>query len=463
MIISDKTGCYLREEMRMKKELINKRLGLTIAVVTTVMMFAGCGTQVTTQTSKTGAEAQMVVETVTQEEVNIEKIKAGQEHDINDRCIAADTYDVYNVQVPEETVVSECLSDDYETMTLVSHEVEKADDSFTDRVLIEAIPVNPTKMLMQTINFEAVFVSDDKGDNWSLKETVRNDWTVESPRLPGSTWKLQNGDMSIVKSIFGDDSLSDEGNVYLRLKGNVGYISPNKKETDTSINEANIITNGSGTLIYLDGETRNEIGFKLSDGSINKNGELILTLTSDKGNGQLDFGSELVPMSIKEIDSVFPEEKVSDNVIYFEDLDEFELRSESLDNGTWLKETGSRYGNNSPELSWDAVEGATCYLVLMIDEDDTNHVHWITVTDKTDLSYGEFNSPDNGYTGPYPPRLHHYPLYVLALKNEPADHGILVDSTGKDIHERLNDINGSENNVISYGLLKGNYTWYTIF
>lgn len=447
----------------MKKELINKRLGLTAAFITTAMVFAGCKTQVTTQTSETAAEAQMVVETVTAQEINVEKTDAGKEHEINDRCIAAETYDIYNVETPEDVIVSECLSDDYETMTLVSHEVEKADIGFTDRVLIEATPVNPTEMLMQTISFEAVFASDENGDNWSLKETKRNDWTVESPKLPGSTWKLQNGDMNIVKGIFGDTGLSDESNVYLRLKGNVGYISPTKNETDTSIDEANIVTNGSGTLICLDGETRSEIGIKLSDGSIKENGELILTLTSDKGNGKLNFGSELVPMSIKEIDSVFPEEKVSDNVVYLEDLNKFELRSESLDNGTWLKETGSRYGNNSPQLSWDAVEGANCYLVLMIDEDDTNHVHWITVTDKTDLSYGEFNSPENGYTGPYPPRLHHYTLCVFALKNEPADHGILVDFQGKGLHERLNDINGSEDNVISYGILKGNYTWYTIF
>ncbi len=467
MIRSDKTENCLREEMHMKKESIKKKLGLTAAFITTVMILNRCGTQVVTQTSEMSAPAQMDVETVEARQISVEKIEAGKEHEINDRCLVLETYDVYNVEASQDLIVSECLKDTYEEVSLVSHTVEEVQDGFEDRVMIEAIPVNPTGMLMQTISFEAVFVSDKTGEKWSLKETNRTDWTVESPNLPGSTWKLANGDIKAAKDILGNESLSDDGNIYLRFKGNVGYISPTKKESDTSIDEANIITNGSGTLIYLNGDTREETVFKLSEGSIKDNGELILTLTSDKGSAQLNFGDGFVTMSIKEIDSAFPEEKPYSHTVYIEDIPALTLTSDNIENGTWEQKIGAKYEDCSPQLKWDPVEGAGFYTILMIDEDDRNHVHWYTTVDRTTMEYGDCSSLEEGYIGPYPPRAHNYTVYVFAVHERPDTADILLDVEGKDIHNRLNEINSAsdsfEDNVISVGSIRGSYKWYTIY
>ena len=103
----------------------------------------------------------------------------------------------------------------------------------------------------------------------------------------------------------------------------------------------------------------------------------------------------------------------------------------------------------------------------MIDEDDRNHVHWYTTVDRTTMEYGDCSSLEEGYIGPYPPRSHNYTVYVFAVHERPDTADILLDVEGKDIHNRLNEINSAsdsfEDNVISVGSIRGSYKWYTIY
>ena len=127
----------------------------------------------------------------------------------------------------------------------------------------------------------------------------------------------------------------------------------------------------------------------------------------------------------------------------------------------WKKECGSRHGNVSPELSWEAIDGANMYAVFMLDKDASNWLHMCVMTEKNSLEEGIYDGKEAGYVGPYPPEKHEYDVYVIALKGEPEKLAFNMDATGTDIVDKLNNLNRSQNgetgNVISYGMIKAFY------
>lgn len=144
-------------------------------------------------------------------------------------------------------------------------------------------------------------------------------------------------------------------------------------------------------------------------------------------------------------------------------FDTFELSSEDLSDGVWNTIiTNTENGSNvSPQLSWEPVEGAECYVVYMIDTMAGNWVHWMSnnVTE-TELPQGWASADE--YVGPYPPDgTHTYEIYVVALK-QPVElngkldtryQGVIGDIVAMDI---LPD--GTEGNILGYGHMVGTYT-----
>ena len=160
--------------------------------------------------------------------------------------------------------------------------------------------------------------------------------------------------------------------------------------------------------------------------------------------------------------------KKSDNyidTIFFEDVTTFNVTSKCVKNGKWMDKISntSRGENISPDLSWEAVEGATQYQVIMI---DGNWLHMDVFTSATSLAEGEIagkGAKGSRYVGPYPPlgTTHTYSVFVFALKDEPGKFYMGFDGGGNsinDIYKGLNtDVNGNTGNVIAYGRLDGNY------
>ena len=108
------------------------------------------------------------------------------------------------------------------------------------------------------------------------------------------------------------------------------------------------------------------------------------------------------------------------------------VSSESLKDGVWdpaitdIEGTGQ---NLSPQISFDSVEGASYYVIYMVDESANNWVHWFaTDVTQTALPLGLNVSAGGGdkeflYRGPYPPKgsgEHVYTIYVYALAGEPG-------------------------------------------
>ncbi len=146
------------------------------------------------------------------------------------------------------------------------------------------------------------------------------------------------------------------------------------------------------------------------------------------------------------------------------DFATFTITSEDLHDGVWDSViTNTENGSNvSPQLSWEPVEGAECYVVYMIDTMAANWVHWMSnnVTE-TELPQGW--APAEEYVGPYPPDgTHTYEIYVVALqqpveqlngKLDTRNQGVIEDIVGMDV---LPD--GTTGNLLGYGHIVGTYT-----
>lgn len=151
------------------------------------------------------------------------------------------------------------------------------------------------------------------------------------------------------------------------------------------------------------------------------------------------------------------------------DVPQIAVSSDSIDEASKLltetaadKKPNNPLGNNqSPQLTWDAVDGAEYYAVCMFDE-DANWLHWLVLDlEKTELEQGEYTLHSE-YIGPYPPKnsgQHNYRIEVFALK-QATDNVILkidAEQSYTDIVRYLNRSGNGENNIIARGHITGNY------
>lgn len=150
----------------------------------------------------------------------------------------------------------------------------------------------------------------------------------------------------------------------------------------------------------------------------------------------------------------------------FDDLNvgTFQVTSEDLQDGVWNSViTNTENGSNvSPQLSWDAVPEAACYVIYMTDITAGNWIHWKSNSiTTTTLEQGW--APEKEYIGPYPPGgTHTYDIYVVAIK-EPVESAIGAFNSDnprfKQCMLKLDETaDGKTGNIISYGHISGTYT-----
>lgn len=135
------------------------------------------------------------------------------------------------------------------------------------------------------------------------------------------------------------------------------------------------------------------------------------------------------------------------------------ITSADLKDGEWNEViTNTAFGENkSPQLSWNAVDGAGCYAIIMIDPDGNNWLHWIEINIRqNDIPTG-YSSNDK-YIGPYPPAgTHHYIVYVYALKEPRNVTSARLDRGSNDIDLIMDELMEGEN-CLGYGIIEGTYT-----
>ena len=129
-------------------------------------------------------------------------------------------------------------------------------------------------------------------------------------------------------------------------------------------------------------------------------------------------------------------------------MEGIEVNSDSIRDGRLLtacaadRQPNDPMGENiSPEISWDDVNGAEYYAVLMIDRSADDWVHMYASDEwTTELSEGELES--DSYVGPYPPDGtddHEYEIWVFALEEDPGDIELEMDAPGDfdEIRDRI--------------------------
>ena len=144
----------------------------------------------------------------------------------------------------------------------------------------------------------------------------------------------------------------------------------------------------------------------------------------------------------------------------------FAVTTNSLtDKGFWQEITANTVDgqNLSPDLSWDPVEGATCYAIYMVDLNTHYFLHWVQ-GDITDTTLPQGYAGTKFYKGMYPPPgdTHVYNIYVFALKNPVTK----VKGTANTISAKLPDFmkeldtdkDGNTGNIIAVGKVSGKFT-----
>ena len=206
-----------------------------------------------------------------------------------------------------------------------------------------------------------------------------------------------------------------------------------------------------------------ESSIDVTGGSVTNDGALYLDFESDGAALNINLWEDAAQISEQEYDEAVGKD-VGSSKVYMDQLPIFEVTTTSIMEGEWKRDCGLKEGNLSPELTWQPVEGATKYAVIMLDVSTNNWLSWYVITDKTHLDEGEYTD-QSVYVGPYPAETHTYELYVVALKGDPQELNFPIDTSGVsggDIHQKMDFLNtasdGSTGNVIAYGNITAPYT-----
>ena len=89
---------------------------------------------------------------------------------------------------------------------------------------------------------------------------------------------------------------------------------------------------------------------------------------------------------------------------FVSDYKAFAVTTNSLTDGFWNEITANTVAgqNLSPDLSWEPVEGASCYAIYMVDLNTHYFLHWVQ-GDITETTLSQGYAGTKYYKGMYPP------------------------------------------------------------
>lgn len=377
----------------------------------------------------------------------------------------------YSEGAPDEDVEKSVVTDGISNPVINSHNVEEVTASDFGEAYVARDTVNVTYsagdltgILPQTVTKDFEFYYNKDTGAWEMLKDTTTACEVNNDALPGSSWKYESIDSDSLKSLFGDEiSADDTGVLYLHFLKRVGPFAFNLSNEKNTSSERFFTTVGTnGTLSWVGADKTIEKNFSIANGSASDSGNIIMEVNVDNNLVNMNFGTDVVTVSEYEYDTALGLE-VDESKVYTDSLPTFEVTTTSIADGEWKTEIGLKEKNLSPELTWDPVEGATKYAIIMIDDTTaSNFLHWFTIVDSTHLDEGAFTDVSEGYAGPYPPEVHEYDVYVVALADDPGEVFFQVDTTGGDIAERMTSLNkksdGSVGNVLAYGQVGYNFT-----
>ncbi len=188
--------------------------------------------------------------------------------------------------------------------------------------------------------------------------------------------------------------------------------------------------------------------------------------TSQENNNTTETQQEVVTEVPMNTESQATEVEVIRKDIFQDSrIHAFELSSEDLHDGVWdTIITDTDNGSNvSPQLAWEAVPDAQCYVIYMVDTTAGDWIHWKS-NNVTETTLPQGWAPKDEYVGPYPPSgTHDYEIYVIALKQPVERAKGAFNGSNLKLKENVMALDeveeGSSGNIIAYGHITGTYTY----
>ena len=313
----------------------------------------------------------------------------------------------------------------------------------------------------QVIEKNTTFVQKERDGAWEEESSEITSWNIaDGFDVQDTIWVVNTDDATTLGNIVDESFKGLSASLYIHFGSDLDDVQKSVNG-DSSLD---IILNMTGDVVFICNTNKfNFYDVAIKGASVKPDGTGSLIV--DLGNGM--SGEIIIPASVKKCE---PEEfmvKQSDTYLTasFDGVPAFEVTSANLNDCVWDPMiSNTNYGENiSPELTWSSVDGATNYVVIMI---DGSWLHMDVFTTETSLAEGTVGRGDRGdqFVGPYPPKgtTHTYSVFVFALKDEMGKLPIAFDNSGNSIikiFESLDvDVNGNSGNVLAYGRLDGNFT-----
>ena len=317
-------------------------------------------------------------------------------------------------------------------------------------------------MIPQVIEKSVTYVQDESGGEWTVESSEITKWDIASDfDIRDSVWTVSTKDAATLGNILDDSFKGLSATLYIHFGSDPADI----QKTVNGGSSLDITLNMTGDVVFVcNGNKFNIYDAAIKGASLKPDGSASLNV--DLRNGMA--GNIEIPSNVKKCewnDFLIAQSDTYIDAVSFEGLPVINVSSSSLVNGIWdTKISNTASGENiSPELTWDAVDGAAQYVVVMI---DSSWLHMDVFTTETSLAEGAIGRGSRGeqYVGPYPPAgtTHTYSVFVFALKGEPGKVPLAFDSGSNSIFKIFDGLNadadGNTGNVLAYGRLDGNFT-----
>ncbi len=330
----------------------------------------------------------------------------------------------------------------------------------------EAETVNVTTgMFAQAIDKNVTYVQN--GSDWTEESSEITDWKLaEGYDIQDTVWVFKNDDATAMTDYLDSSFFEKPATCYFHFGTDLGDMQTEIIKSGDKPTGLKVTLGMTAELVFqCKGQSTYMYGIEVNSAEISEDGSVVLSVGANGDTFKIN-----VPAGVQSCEwDKFLQEESSTFIAStsFDDLPSFEVTSSCLEGGVWdTKITNTSSGENlSPDLAWEPVDGASQYVVIMI---DGAWLHMDVFTTETSLAEGAYGSGSKGaqYVGPYPPKgnPHTYSVFVFALAGEPGDVTLSFDSSGNtinNIYEALDtDANGNTGNVIAYGRLDGNFTLF---
>ena len=347
---------------------------------------------------------------------------------------------------------------------------------FESKTEIETQQVNEG-IVPQVVEKEVNYVRHEKDGEWEIESFTITNWNWrEDFYLPDTAWVVESDNALEIFPDFSKEYENEHLVAYMHI-ANEGFDTSNIQLVPETFSDGswqvslNIETHGEILTLYA-GEGDFYDNVQILGAVLHSDGSTDMKVKIDGSDTTFFIPSTVVQISSEDFYSQLPnsvryktESETYIDTISFSDLPTFESGSADLSDYIWDDDiSNTRLGTNrSPELHWDAVDGAASYCVVMI---DGGWLHMDVYTDWNALAGGQIERGSTGsqYVGPYPPEgsVHTYSVFIFALKAEPGKVPFYFDNSGNNIDDIFagldTDAEGNTGNVIAYSRLDGNFS-----